>query len=294
MKKITLFIKLFVFCILILNNTIFVATGYDIVDFSITNRIVSYLPFLLSISIFATLPLIIYKKPSILIVLLTLTFFMNFLILLSQYNIDMASIVYTIFPDIDSQILVLLINSLTGVMLTLILLLHKKQDTIIGLHLVFVLLYFLIHFSWYFGIVIPQSNFPNVFIPRKFDLVYSLINIFKGTYLYISTMYIFIRYLSKEISSIAKIIPNNLKKYQKLIISILFGMFGIERLLDDRKKEIFIFQFLSAIFVLSYIITIKYYYFNIGFNLPLFIILIIIVVTKVAVNIYSSVAIIRE
>ena len=294
MNKLTLFIKIYFFSLLILTNTIFVATGYDIVDFSITNRIVSYLPFLLSISIFATLPLIIYKKNLFLFVFLTLTFFMNFLILLSQYNIDMASIVYTIFPDIDSQILVLLINSLTGVMLTIILLLHKKQDTIIGLHLVFVLLYFLIHFSWYFGIVIPQSNFPNVFIPRKFDLVYSLINIFKGTYLYISTLYIFIRYLSKEISSIAKIIPNNLKKYQKLVISILFGMFGIERLLDDRKKEIFIFQFLSAIFVLSYIITIKYYYFNIGFNLPLFLFLVITIGLKIIVNIYSSITIFRD
>lgn len=294
MKKFTLFIKISVFSLLILTNTIFVATGYDIVNFSINNRLISFFPFLLTISIFATLPLIIFKRSTTLIAILTLSFFINFLLLLSQYSIEISTIVLSIFPDINSQIIALLINSLVGLLASIIMLLHKKQDIIIRSHLFFVLIYFLINTVWYIGVIFPQSNFPNIFISLEYNLVYSIINIFKGTYLYISTMYIIIRYLANEIKVFSKIIPNNLSRYHKLIISVFLGMLGIERLFDYKRKAIFIFQFLTAIFVISYIITIQYFYYNIRFNLPLFVVFIIIISLKITVNIHSAISIIRE
>lgn len=294
MKKFTLFIKISVFSLLILTNTIFVATGYDIVNFSINNRLISFFPFLLTISIFATLPLIIFKRSTTLIAILTLSFFINFLLLLSQYSIEISTIVLSIFPDINSQIIALLVNSFIGLLVSIFMLLHKKQDIIIRLHLFFVLIYFLINTVWYIGVIFPQSNFPNMFISLEYNLVYSIINIFKGTYLYISTMYIIIRYLANEIKVFSKIIPNNLSRYHKLIISVFLGIFGIERLFDYKRKAIFIFQFLTAIFVISYIITIQYFYYNIRFNLPLFVVFIIIISLKITVNIHSAISIIRE
>lgn len=294
MKKFTLFIKISVFSLLILTNTIFVATGYDIVNFSINNRLISFFPFLLTISIFATLPLIIFKRSATLIAILTLSFFINFLLLLSQYSIEISTIVLLIFLDINSQIIALLLNSLVGLLVSIFMLLYKKQDIIIRLHLFFVLIYFLINTVWYIGVIFPQSNFPNIFISLEYNLVYSIINIFKGTYLYISTMYIIIRYLANEIKVFSKIIPNNLSRYHKLIISVFLGMLGIERLFDYKRKAIFIFQFLTAIFVISYIITIQYFYYNIRFNLPLFVVFIIIISLKITVNIHSAISIIRE
>lgn len=298
-NKIRYIVEVLVLLIIIFYSTIYAVRGFDVIDF-LTNNAVTYpLLYFIPLALVFTFPLFNNRKNMYELfagLIITISLIINFILLASFSHMGINNVVFSMLPNADRVITALFINSIIALLMSfllLIVIIHQRK-LFLTIHTIFLMIYLFIHFLWLLGIKFTSINSPNLFTSRPYDLYYQLLVLLKGGYVLVSSFVFMFIHLNEKLNKFPLLIALKLSKTSKIVIWFFFGLFGIERMFDKNEKWLLNIQMLTASFIISYIVAMNTFYYDLKFNLVLFMGFILAIIAKVVLYVYSLIRLINN
>ena len=297
-NKIRYIVEVLVILIIIFYSTIYAVRGFDVTDFLTNNRVTYPLLYFIPLALVFTFPLFNRKNMYELFagLILTMSLIINFFLLASFSHMGINSVVFSILPNAGGVITALFVNSIIALLLSILLLILtiNQKKLFFTVHITFLAIYFFFHFLWFLGIKFTSINSPNLFTSRPYDLYYQLLVLLKGGYVLVSSFVFMFIHLNEKLNKFSLLIALKLSKTTKVIIWFFFGIYGIEWMFDKNEKWLLNIQMLTASFIVAYITAMNFFYYDLKFNLFLFMGFILAIMAKVVLYVYSLTRLIKN